>query len=244
MSMPTRSNGCRRNLKNRDSVIISLHPHNDRGTGVAATELALMAGADRVEGTLFGNGERTGNVCLVTLAGQPDHVRRRSQARCLRHQRRWCASPSIATSCRSIRAIPMRASWSSRPFPARIRTPSTRASRRWRRRGSRVWEVPYLPIDPKDLGRTYEAVIRINSQSGKGGIAYILEKEHGLELPRLPADRVLEGRAGDRRRRRCRAAGRAAVARLHARNISTMAAIAYVSHREPSRGRRPQTSSP
>ena len=116
-----------RAIRDRDSIVLSLHPHNDRGTAVAAAELAVMAGADRIEGTLFGNGERTGNVDLVTLGPQPDDPGDRPEARPLRHRLISSTSPSTATACPSTRAIPMRATSSSRRSPARTRTPSTRA---------------------------------------------------------------------------------------------------------------------
>ena len=172
-----------RNLNNREDVIVSLHPHNDRGTAVGATEIGVMAGADRVEGTLFGNGERTGNVDIVTLAlnlltqgvdpelelNNINHVIREVEY-CNQlpvHPRHPYAGDLVFTAFsgshqdaikKGLSAI----SHSNNPY----------------------WEVPYLPIDPSDLGRTYEAVVRINSQSGKGGIAYILEKDHGVSLPR------------------------------------------------------------
>ncbi len=172
-----------RNLNNREDVIVSLHPHNDRGTAVGAAEIGVMAGADRVEGTLFGNGERTGNVDIVTLAlnlltqgvdpklelNNINHVIREVEY-CNQlpvHPRHPYAGDLVFTAFsgshqdaikKGLSAI----SQSNNPY----------------------WEVPYLPIDPSDLGRTYEAVVRINSQSGKGGIAYILEKDHGVSLPR------------------------------------------------------------
>ena len=173
-----------RNLRDRDSVIISLHPHNDRGTGVAATELALMAGADRVEGTLFGNGERTGNVCLVTLAGNliMSGVDPKVDISDIN------ALVRVAEHCNQLPVHPRHPYAGELVFTAFSGSHQDAINKGFKAletSGSRVWEVPYLPIDPKDLGRSYEAVIRINSQSGKGGIAYILEKEHGLELPRL-----------------------------------------------------------
>ncbi|MFN4141341.1 2-isopropylmalate synthase [Aestuariivirga sp.] len=172
-----------RNIKNRDCVTISLHPHNDRGCAVAATELGLLAGADRVEGTLFGNGERTGNVDLVTLA-----MNMYSQG----------VDPGL--DCSNINELVRMAEYCNQ-LPVHPRHPYAgelvftafsgshqdainKGFKAMAASNSPVWEVPYLPIDPMDLGRSYEAVIRINSQSGKGGIAYILEKEHGLELPR------------------------------------------------------------
>ncbi len=171
-----------RNIPNRDKVVLSLHPHNDRGCAVAAAEFGVMAGADRVEGTLFGNGERTGNVDIVTLAlnlfsqgvdpeldlSDIDRIRR------------------VAEYCNRLpvhHATPTPATSSTRRSRAATRTPSRRACRP-STTTTTMWEVPYLPIDPKHVGRTYEAVIRVNSQSGKGGVAYIMESEHGLHLPR------------------------------------------------------------
>ena len=173
-----------RNLKNRDSVIISLHPHNDRGTGVAATELGLMAGADRVEGTLFGNGERTGNVDVVTLAGNltMSGVEPGIDISDVN------ALVRVAEYCNQLPVHPRHPYAGELVFTAFSGSHQDAINKGFKAletSGSPVWEVPYLPIDPKDLGRSYEAVIRINSQSGKGGVAYILEKEYGLELPRL-----------------------------------------------------------
>jgi 2-isopropylmalate synthase len=172
-----------RNLDNRDSLIISLHPHNDRGTGIAATELGLMAGADRVEGTLFGNGERTGNVDLVTLA-----LNMYTQG----------VDPEL--DCTDINRIKEVFEYSNQmPVPERhpyvgelVYTAFSGSHQDAINKGlkakakanTELWEVPYLPIDPQDVGRTYEAIIRINSQSGKGGIAYILQADYGLNLPR------------------------------------------------------------
>jgi 2-isopropylmalate synthase len=172
-----------RNIKKRDSLLISLHPHNDRGCAVAATELGLLAGADRVEGTLFGNGERTGNVDLVTLA-----MNLYSQG----------VDPGL--DCSNINELVRMAEYCNQ-LPIHPRHPYAgelvftafsgshqdainKGFKAMAASNAPLWEVPYLPIDPMDLGRSYEAVIRINSQSGKGGIAYILEKEHGIELPR------------------------------------------------------------
>ena len=173
----------RRHVSRRDAIILSVHPHNDRGTAVATAELGLMAGAERVEGALFGNGERTGNVDLVTLALNLFTPGRRPGARPLADRRGAARSSRTATSCPSTRAILTSASSSTRRSPARTRTRSRRA---WTRRSgaARSWDVPYLPIDPKDVGRTYEAIIRVNSQSGKGGVAYVMKTEHSLELPR------------------------------------------------------------
>ncbi|KIQ02795.1 2-isopropylmalate synthase [Agrobacterium tumefaciens] len=172
-----------RNIDNRENVIISLHPHNDRGTGIAATELGLMAGADRVEGTLFGNGERTGNVDVVTLA-----LNMYTQG----------VDPEL--NCRDIERIKSVYEYSNEmTIPERhpyvgelVYTAFSGSHQDAINKGMKaikvanhpVWEVPYLPIDPKDVGRSYEAIIRINSQSGKGGIAYILNEDYGINLPR------------------------------------------------------------
>jgi len=171
-----------RNVDRRDSVVISLHPHNDRGTGVAAAELGVLAGADRVEGTLFGNGERTGNVDVVNLA-----LNLFSQG----------VDPEL--DIRDIDKARHVAEFANR-LPVHMRHPYVGELVYTAFSGSHqdaikkgmqaigdsydVWEVPYLPIDPKHTGRTYEAIIRVNSQSGKGGVAYLLSTEHGLDLPR------------------------------------------------------------
>lgn len=170
-----------RNLAKRDSIILSVHPHNDRGTGIAAAELALMAGAERLEGCLFGNGERTGNCDLVNIAlnlytqgvspgldfSDIDEVRR------------------VVEGCTQMATPPRH------PYVGDLVYTSFSGSHQdairkafAARKEGDLWDMPYLPIDPKDLGRTYEAVIRVNSQSGKGGMAYLLESEYGLELPR------------------------------------------------------------
>lgn len=170
-----------RNVDKRDSVLISVHTHNDRGTGVAASELAVMAGADRVEGCLFGNGERTGNVCLVTLAlnlytqgvnpeldfSDIDAVRK------------------VVEDCNQLPVHPRH------PYVGDlVHTAFSGSHQDAIRKGfaqqkpDAIWEVPYLPIDPADIGRDYEAVIRVNSQSGKGGITFLLEQEYGISLPR------------------------------------------------------------
>jgi 2-isopropylmalate synthase len=180
-----------RHVKNRPNVAISLHPHNDRGTAVAATELALMAGADRVEGCLFGHGERTGNVCLVTLGlnlftqgidpkidfSDIDEIRRTVEY-CTNlpvHPRHPYAGDLVYTAFsgshqdaikKGLEALEMKAASQGQTI---YEVP---------------WEAPYLPIDPHDVGRTYEAVIRVNSQSGKGGMAYIMKSEHKMDLPR------------------------------------------------------------
>jgi 2-isopropylmalate synthase len=172
-----------RHLGERDSVVLSVHPHNDRGSAVAAAELAMLAGAERVEGTLFGNGERTGNVDIVTLAlnlysqgidpglalWDIDEVVRVAE-HCNRipvHPRHPYAGELVYTA-----------------FSGSHQDAIRKGIAALERAESDLWEVPYLPIDPKDLGRSYEEVIRINSQSGKGGVAFVLEQDHGLRLPR------------------------------------------------------------
>ena len=180
-----------RNLEHRDSLILSLHPHNDRGTGVAAAELGYLAGADRIEGCLFGNGERTGNVDLVTLGmnlfsqgvdpmidfSDMDHIKR------------------TVEYCNQL-PVPERSPWGgdlvftafSGSHQDAIKKGFEAMEADAKAAGKTVdeidWAVPYLPIDPKDIGRSYEAVIRVNSQSGKGGVAYLLKSEHNLDLPR------------------------------------------------------------
>ena len=171
-----------RHVDRRDAVVLSLHPHNDRGTGVAAAELGVLAGADRVEGTLFGNGERTGNVDVVNLA-----LNLFSQG----------VDPEL--DVRDIDRARHVAEFANR-LPIHVRHPYVGELVYTAFSGSHqdaikkgmtaigddydVWEVPYLPVDPKHIGRTYEAIIRVNSQSGKGGVAYLLSAEHGLDLPR------------------------------------------------------------
>jgi 2-isopropylmalate synthase len=172
-----------RNLDNRENLIISLHPHNDRGTGIAATEMGLMAGADRVEGTLFGNGERTGNVDVVTLALNmfTQGLDPKLDVHDINHVR------DVYEHCNQL-AIPERHPYVGElvytAFSGSHQDAINKGMKAIREAESGLWEVPYLPIDPADVGRTYEAIIRINSQSGKGGIAYILEADHGLHLPR------------------------------------------------------------
>ena len=172
-----------RTIKNRDTVLISLHPHNDRGTAVAATELGLLAGADRVEGTLFGNGERTGNVDIVTLAmnmftqGVAPGLDISNVNELVR----------MAEYCNQIPVHPRHPYAGELVFTAfsgSHQDAINKGFKAMKASNRPLWEVPYLPIDPMDLGRSYEAVVRINSQSGKGGIAYVLETEHGIELPR------------------------------------------------------------
>ncbi len=172
-----------KNLKNRNDICLSLHPHNDRGTAVAASEFGIMAGADRVEGTLFGNGERTGNVDIVTIA-----LNMLTQG----------VEPSLDFS--NINSV-MREVEYCNQLPVHPRHPYAgdlvftafsgshqdaikKGFQAIKKSNDPKWEVPYLPIDPADLGRNYEAVVRINSQSGKGGVAFLLEKDHGVSLPR------------------------------------------------------------
>ncbi|WP_374093874.1 2-isopropylmalate synthase [Microbacterium sp. BLY] len=180
-----------RNLARRDGVILSVHPHNDRGTGVACAELAVLAGAQRVEGCLFGNGERTGNVDLVTLAlnlhaqgvdpmidfSDIDEIRR-TVAHCNGidiHARHPYAGDLVHTAFSGTHQDAIRKGLAEH---------RARAAAEGRAEADTEWRVPYLPIDPSDIGRSYDAVIRVNSQSGKGGIAYLLETAYGIELPR------------------------------------------------------------
>ena len=180
-----------RNLKYRDSVVLSLHPHNDRGTGVAAAELAYLAGADRIEGTLFGNGERTGNVCLITLGlnllthgidpmidfSDIDEIRRTveycNQLRV--PERHPYGGDLVFTAFSGSHQDAIKKGFEHMDKDAAAAGVA---------RDKFTWAVPYLPIDPKDIGRSYEAVIRVNSQSGKGGVAYLMKHEHQLDLPR------------------------------------------------------------
>ncbi|NLV78330.1 MAG: 2-isopropylmalate synthase [Rhodococcus sp.] len=180
-----------KNLSRRDGVILSVHPHNDRGTGIACAELAVLAGAQRVEGCLFGNGERTGNVDIVTLAlnlfaqgvdpmidfSDIDEIRRTVE-HCNRidvHPRHPYAGELVHTAFSGTHQDAIRKGFAEH---------RARADTEDRAERDVDWRVPYLPVDPADLGRTYEAVIRVNSQSGKGGIAYVLETEFGIDLPR------------------------------------------------------------
>ncbi|AMC99907.1 2-isopropylmalate synthase [Halomonas chromatireducens] len=172
-----------RNVKSRDSLIVSVHPHNDRGTGVAAAELTVMAGADRVEGTLFGNGERTGNVDIVTLAmnlyTQGVHPGLDfSNITPIMREVEYCNQLPVHPRHPYVGDLVFTAFSGSHQDAIKKGMAERRAD------PEAVWEVPYLPIDPLDVGRSYEAVIRVNSQSGKGGISYLLEQEHGIELPR------------------------------------------------------------
>ncbi len=180
-----------RHLAYRDSVILSLHPHNDRGTAVAAAELGFMAGADRIEGCLFGNGERTGNVCLVTLAlnlfGQGiDPQIDLSDIDGVRRTVEYCNQLPVAERHPYGGDLVYTAFSGSHQDAINkgLKAMAADADEAGQPVDDFRWEVPYLPIDPKDVGRTYEAVIRVNSQSGKGGVAYIMRTEHNLELPR------------------------------------------------------------
>jgi 2-isopropylmalate synthase len=180
-----------RHLDNRENVIVSLHPHNDRGTGVAAAELGYLAGADRIEGTLFGNGERTGNVCLVTLGmnlvshgidpmidfSNLDETRRTVEyANQLRvPERHPYGGDLVFTAFSGSHQDAIKKGFDHLAIDAKAAGKEVKDF---------TWAVPYLPIDPLDIGRTYEAVIRVNSQSGKGGVAYLMKNEHHLDLPR------------------------------------------------------------
>ena len=172
-----------RNLARRDSIILSLHPHNDRGTGVAAAELGVMAGADRIEGTLFGNGERTGNVDVVTLAlnmftqGVAPDLDFSDINEVMR----------VAEYCNQLPVHPRHPYVGDLVFTAFSGSHQDAIKKglgALKTANSEQWDVPYLPIDPIDVGRSYEAVIRINSQSGKGGVAYVMETDYGFEMPR------------------------------------------------------------
>ncbi|MDO9458126.1 2-isopropylmalate synthase [Nocardioides sp.] len=193
-----------RHLHHREHVVLSLHPHNDRGTAVAAAELGYLAGADRIEGCLFGNGERTGNVCLVTLGlnlftqgidpeidfSDIDEIRRTVEY-CNQlpvHERHPYGGDLVYTAFSGSHQDAIKKGFDALDRDAAAAGVSV---------GEHTWAVPYLPIDPKDVGRSYEAVIRVNSQSGKGGVAYILKTEHKLDLPRraqIEFSRVIQQR--------------------------------------------------
>jgi 2-isopropylmalate synthase len=173
-----------RNLKRRDCAIISLHTHNDRGTGVAATELGLLAGADRVEGTLFGNGERTGNLDIVTVAMNlyMNGIHPGLDFSDINHY------VEIYERCTGME-IPLRQPYAGElvftAFSGSHQDAIKKGLAAWKNAGEgAAWDIPYLTIDPEDLGRQYREVIRVNSQSGKGGVAYLLESEFGIELPK------------------------------------------------------------
>ena len=172
-----------RNFSKRDCVTLSLHPHNDRGTGVAAAEMGLMAGADRIEGTLFGNGERTGNVDVITLAMNmvSQGLDSKLDMRNMRDLR------ATAEYCNQLPVHPRHPYGGDLVFTAfsgSHQDAINKGLKAMKTANSEQWDVPYLPIDPNDVGASYEAVIRINSQSGKGGIAYIMETEFGVQMPR------------------------------------------------------------
>ena len=172
-----------RHLDNRENLIVSLHPHNDRGTGIAATELGLMAGADRVEGTLLGNGERTGNVDIVTLALNMytqgvDPMLDCSDVTRIRDVFEYSNQLKVPERHPYVGELVYTA------FSGSHQDAINKGMKALQKANKPQWEVPYLPIDPKDVGRSYEAIIRINSQSGKGGIAYVLQADYGLNLPR------------------------------------------------------------
>ncbi len=187
-----------RNISRRDSVLLSLHPHNDRGTGVATAELGYMAGADRIEGCLFGNGERTGNVDLVTLGlnmftqGVDPQIDfsdieeiRRTVEYCNQlevHERAPYGGDLVFTAFSGSHQDAINKGLDALANEVRPGAINTEVS--WDELRETTWEVPYLPIDPKDVGRDYEAVIRVNSQSGKGGVAYIMKTDHGINMPR------------------------------------------------------------
>jgi len=172
-----------RNFSKRDAAIFSVHPHNDRGTAVATAELGLMAGAERVVGTLFGNGERTGNVDIVTIALNllTQGVDPKLDLSRLDEAKR------IVEECNELPVHP-RHPWAGdlvyTAFSGSHQDAIKKGMHAWKRSGEETWDVPYLPIDPKDVGRSYEAIIRVNSQSGKGGVAYLLLDRYGLDLPR------------------------------------------------------------
>ena len=173
-----------RNFRDREKVVLSLHPHNDRGTAVAATELCLMAGAQRVEGTLFGNGERTGNVDVITMALNIFSQGVDPKLDITNIQE----SIEVSEYCTQLN-VPERHPYAGElvytAFSGSHQDAISKGFTYQKETGQDQWEVPYLPIDPSDLGRTYEAIIRINSQSGKGGVAYIMESEYRCQLPKL-----------------------------------------------------------
>ena len=174
---------CSRHFKDRDSIILSVHPHNDRGCGVAATELALLAGAQRVEGTLLGNGERTGNVDILTLA-----YNMFSQG--IDPQLNLEDVNEITRVCERVTKMPVDA---RHPYAGQLvftafsgshQDAINKGTAAMKERGSKIWQVPYLPIDPSDIGRKYEPIVRINSQSGKGGVAFVMDTYFGFKLPK------------------------------------------------------------
>jgi len=196
-----------RHINRRDSVLISLHPHNDRGTGVAAAELGYLAGADRIEGCLFGNGERTGNVDLVTLGlnlfsqGIDPHIDF-SNLDEIRHTVEYCNQLPVHERSPYGGDLVFTAFSGSHQDAIKkgFEVMQREATEQAVTVDDLIWAVPYLPIDPKDVGRTYEAVIRVNSQSGKGGVAYLLKADHNLDLPRklqIEFSRVVQNRTDE-----------------------------------------------
>ncbi|MGL4108535.1 2-isopropylmalate synthase [Clostridium sp. LP20] len=172
-----------KNFKNRESIILSIHPHNDRGTGVATAELALLAGADRVEGTLFGNGERTGNVDILNIAynmfsqGVNPELDLEDIQKITDVYERCCKIPVHVRH-------PYAGELVFTAFSGSHQDAINKGMAKYREREGQYWEVPYLPIDPSDLGKEYEALVRINSQSGKGGIAFVMDKYYGYKMPK------------------------------------------------------------
>ncbi len=172
-----------RNFSNRNRVILSVHPHNDRGTGVATAELAILAGADRIEGTLFGNGERTGNVDIINLAynmfshGIDPKLKLDDINKVIDVYEKCCKIPVHIRH-------PYAGELVFTAFSGSHQDAINKGMKKYMERGSEHWEVPYLPIDPRDLGREYEALVRINSQSGKGGVAFVLESHYGYKMPK------------------------------------------------------------
>lgn len=170
-------------FSNRDRVILSVHPHNDRGTGVATAELSLMAGADRIEGTLFGNGERTGNVDIINLAynmfshGIDPELKLDNINKIIDVYEKCCKIPVHIRH-------PYAGELVFTAFSGSHQDAINKGMKKYMERGNKYWEVPYLPIDPSDLGREYEALVRINSQSGKGGVAFVLESHYGYKMPK------------------------------------------------------------
>ena len=194
-----------RNIPDRDQVILSLHPHNDRGTAVAAAEMGLLAGADRVEGTLFGNGERTGNVDLVTIGLNlftqgVDLQLDFSDIDALRRTAEYCNRLPVHERHPYVGDLVYTAFSGSHQDAIKKGTEALGVGPAGGTVDYEAWEVPYLPIDPSHLGRTYDAVIRVNSQSGKGGVAYVMKAEHGLDLPRrlqIEFSKAIQGVAED-----------------------------------------------
>jgi 2-isopropylmalate synthase len=188
-----------RNFSKRDCVVLSLHPHNDRGTGVAAAEMGVMAGADRIEGTLFGNGERTGNVDVITLAMNMVSQGLDSKLD-MRNMRELRATAEYCNQLPVHPRHPYAGDLVFTAFSGSHQDAIKKGLAAMKSSNSQEWDVPYLPIDPADIGAEYEAVIRINSQSGKGGVAYIMETEYGIQMPRnlqIEFSRVIQNISDD-----------------------------------------------